>query len=336
MIEYATDTYQVFNFSGDEVFQQFAMSGRFITAIIGYLVKMLNLSENAIYWGSSILAIIFVLLSIYKLYKIIRKDVKNKILRILIPILIVINPFSIELFLYIEKGIMIFGILMSIYAVDNLIKYFETSKKRNIIYSMIFMFFANCSYQGVVGIFVAIAIVYVLKYSKSIKEFFKNNIIIAVIYGVAAVIDYILVKIIYSSGRVSGEIVFAQSVEKIIQETGDMIKTTYSLLPHWAFVLVVCFVLMILICQAVSHKYIRRSGDKQSRKRGKYAKNARSAYKKYIFRNIKNFIYNFRNDCNSCNSSNYPTNKFNLVCGEKYLSFCFAIWNSGIVFMYEL
>ena len=123
MIEYATDTYQVFNFSGAQVFRQFAMSGRFITAIIGYIVKLMNLSENAIYWGSSILAIIFVLLSIYKLYKIIRKDVKNKILRILIPILIVINPFSIELFLYIEKGIMIFGILMSIYAVDNLIKY---------------------------------------------------------------------------------------------------------------------------------------------------------------------------------------------------------------------
>ena len=268
MIEYATDTYQVFNFSGDEVFQQFAMSGRFITAIIGYLVKMMNLSENAIYWGSSILAIIFVILSIYKLYKIIGKDVKSKILRIVIPILIVINPFSIELFLYIEKGIMIFGILMSIYAVDRLIKYFETSKKRNIIYSMIFMLLANCSYQGAVGIFVAISIVYVLKYSKSIKEFFINNIITVVIYGVPAIIDYILVKIIYSSGRVSGEILFSKSVEKIIQETANMIKTTYSLLPHWAFVLVICFVLLILICQAVSRKSIRRIRDMQNKNMG--------------------------------------------------------------------
>ncbi len=251
MIEYATDTYQVFNFSASEVFQQFAMSGRFITAIIGYIVKTANLAENAIYWGSTILAVICIIISIYKLYKIISEDVRSKVFRILIPILIVLNPFSIELFLFIEKGIMTLGILMSIFAIDKLIKYFKTDKKSYIFYSLIFMFLANCSYQGVVGIFVVIAVIYILKYSKSIKGFIINNILTALIYGLPAIIDYILVRIIYSSGRVSGDFIFVNSLEKILQGTWNMVKTTYSLLPNWAFVLVIAFVSLILICQII-------------------------------------------------------------------------------------
>ena len=60
IIDYATDTYAVFNFDKDQIFNQFAMSGRFITAYIGKIVKILNISEEKIFIGSSILALIFI------------------------------------------------------------------------------------------------------------------------------------------------------------------------------------------------------------------------------------------------------------------------------------
>ena len=37
--EFATDTYAVFNFNKEEVFMQYAMSGRFIT---GFIFKIFN------------------------------------------------------------------------------------------------------------------------------------------------------------------------------------------------------------------------------------------------------------------------------------------------------
>ena len=144
--EYATDTYSVFNFDKQAIFNQYAMSGRFITAIVGKMVKILNLSEQAIYLGSYILALTCAVFSQYLLYTIIEKNVENNIFRLIIPTLIVINPFSIELFLYIEKGIMWFGILMCIIGVKSIVSFFETNKRKFILFAMILMFIANCSY----------------------------------------------------------------------------------------------------------------------------------------------------------------------------------------------
>lgn len=153
-LEYATDTYAVFNFDSNEIYMQYAMLGRFVTAIVGKIIKIIKLSEKNIYLFSYGLALICTILSEFKLYKIIEKDVKSAVLKLLIPPLVVANFFSIELFLFIEKGIMCFGVLMCIFAIDMLVKFFEifyTEKKYlYIFFSIAFMFIANCSYQGIV------------------------------------------------------------------------------------------------------------------------------------------------------------------------------------------
>ncbi len=253
-LEYATDTYQVFIFNAKEIFNQFAMSGRFLTGTIGAILKIIETPNEVIYIVSYILAMICTILSQYKIYKIIEREIESKILKTIIPTLIVINPFSIELFLFIEKGIMLFGVLMCIYALDKLIKYFETKKKRNIIYSILFMLVANFSYQGIVGIFVGIALVYILKHSKNIRQFIINNIITALIYGIPAIIDYVIVKILYPKGRISGQIVISESLEKIYGNTIYMAKFMYNLLPKYLFILAICFTFGILWCKIIKNK----------------------------------------------------------------------------------
>lgn len=253
-IEYATDTYSVFNFNADQVYNQFAMSGRFITAIVGRCVKLLGFSEQAIYLGSFILAIISVLICQFKIYKIIKNDVKNKDFRMLIALLIIVNPFSIELFLFIEKGIMWFGVLMAICAVEQVIKYLDSNKKRYIIYSIIFMFLANCSYQGVVGIFVAISLIYVLKYSKNIKDFLINNLIIGVIYIIPATVDYVLIKILYQGSRLNGQTIIVDSILKIFNGTIQMITGTYGILPKFLFIWCIGIIFICLLVQIVQKK----------------------------------------------------------------------------------
>ena len=240
-LEYATDTYSVFNFDKEAVFMQYAMSGRFITAVVLKFLKIANFSEYAFYLSSYILAIICATISQYKLYTTIGEDVENKALKIIIPTLIIINPFSIELFLFIEKGLMWLGILMCVLAVENFQKYFELKKIKNLLYSTVFMLVATCLYQGVVGIFLAIAFVFVLKYSKDIKQLVLNNFIAGLIYGVPAVADFLAIKILFKTSRINGQIVFLDSIKKVGKNTINMFLTTYNLLPKYTFILLILF-----------------------------------------------------------------------------------------------
>ena len=210
-MEFAVDSYATLTFSIKGFITQFASSGRFCLVIVGVILKMLNLKYETIYIISFIGAIVCMIISLYKLYLIIKDDIKNDILKILIPTLIVLNAFSLELFLFIEKGIMLFGVMVCIFAVGEIKKWLESKNKKYLVTTFIFMLLGNFSYQGVVGIFVAIAIIYIIKYSKNIKEFIINNIVVALSYGIPAVIDYLLIKVLYSSSRVTGNIDFARS-----------------------------------------------------------------------------------------------------------------------------
>ena len=248
-MEYATDTYQVFNFSEQEVYNQFASSGRFVSAIVFKFAKKIGMKEQTIYAISFILAILCMILSLVKMYKIIKNDINSKVLKILIPILIVSNFFSIELFLFIEKGIMIFGILMCIIGIENVIKFWKTSNKKYLFFSLISMFIANCSYQGVVGIFTSVLLVYILKYSKTIKEFIKNNLIIGAIYAIPAIIDYLLVKFLYKQNRLNGKVEIIESIKIVSINFLKMIKNMYGLMPKYVFILAILFTFSILCCK---------------------------------------------------------------------------------------
>ncbi len=240
-IEYATDTYSVFNFDKQAIFNQYAMSGRFISAVVGKIVKTLNLSEQAIYLGSYVLAMTCAVFSQYLLYTIIEKNVENNIIRLIIPTLIIINPFSIELFLYIEKGIMWFGVLMCIVGVKSIVNYFETKKKKFILFAMILVFIANCSYQGIVGIFVSITLAFILKHSNSIKQFIINNFIVGSVYAVPAALDFLIMKLIFKTNRTNGQVVFIDSLKKILKYLIQMYVKMFNILPKYAFILLILF-----------------------------------------------------------------------------------------------
>lgn len=253
-MEFAVDTYATLSFTMKEFINQFASSGRFLLVFVGIIFKILNFNNKTIYILSYLMAIMCMVISLYKLYSIIKEDIGSKFLKILIPILIVLNAFSLELFLFIEKGIMLFGVTMCIFAVGEIKKWLESKNKKYLILSGIFMLLANFSYQGVVGIFVAISIIYILKYSKNIKEFVINNISVALSYGIPAIIDYLLIKICYISSRINGEIILSESLKKIYKSSKDMILNTYLMLPKYLFAILIVAICFIIIYEILSKK----------------------------------------------------------------------------------
>lgn len=244
--EFALDSYATYTFNIKELYNQFAPCGRFLIIITGTFLKLMNISDKTSYFLSYALAMVCMILSQYKLFNLIKKDVKNRNLQILIPILLVLNIFSIELFLFIEKGIMILSVFLCICALDSVIKFLEKRDKKHIIFALIYVLLANFSYQGVVGIFVALSLIYILKYSKTLKDFIVNNILVALIYGIPSLLDYILIKLLSVGSRVSGNIVIAESIKKIIQSTLNMMVTTYEILPKFFYLVLVLSIIIII------------------------------------------------------------------------------------------
>jgi len=242
-IEYATDTYNVLVNSAKDTVLHFIASGRFITAIFEIIIVLANISFKYTYIISFFAAILCSSLSMYILDKLFSRDIKNQMICALISILTIINVFSIELWMFIEKGIMWLSILFNILALKNLIEYFDGNKKK-IFLTFIYMLLANFSYQGTVALFVALSVVYIIKYSINFKNFIKNNFVVALCYGIPAFINFATVKFIFSNSRVSGEINIFSAINKIFESIRNMIIETYSIIPKYVFI--VAFGLIIL------------------------------------------------------------------------------------------
>lgn len=255
LMQFAPDTYSVFTNSVKQNTSHFLSCGRVVTALFFYMTMgVLKWSNTAIYMISYSIAIICMIASLYLLYKLFKKDIKNERICIISSILLVINIFSIELFVYIEKGIMMLSVLLCILAVIQIRNFFEGSKKA-IIWATLLMLIANCCYQGTVGIFIAISLIYIIKYAKNIKEFVINNLIVAVTYGIPALINFFMVRFLFTNSRVKGEIILSESLEKLYQGTKNMILGTYDLFPKYLFAIIL-FILIVWIIYKIVRKSI--------------------------------------------------------------------------------
>lgn len=178
---------------------------------------------------------------------------KDDLISILITTILIINPFSFELFIYIEKSVMMLSILFCVMAVEHMIKFFEGSKK-NILYALILMFLANSSYQGTVGFFVSLSLFYILKYSKDWKTFLKNNIVVALVYAASALLNLAFIKLIFTNQRISGERNIFESLKKIFIETSKMFLDTRNILPKYFFASSILLISLYIIYRSLKSK----------------------------------------------------------------------------------
>lgn len=115
-MNFSVDTYLLFSSPKMEYIKEYLFSGRIFTFMFFCFLGFLRIPQYAMYILSFIIAIFFSSLSIYTLDKIINKYVNNRFLSSLISISIIINPFIIELWLFVEMGIMMLSIFSMIKA----------------------------------------------------------------------------------------------------------------------------------------------------------------------------------------------------------------------------
>ena len=241
--EYALDSFCILENQGDAIYDSFSQ-GRFLKGIFYILILKLNIGFGYKYIVSYLLSLFALVLAQFKLCRIISKDIKNELLSIIISIMIILNPFSIELMMFYEKGVMCLGILFAIYAFDLFNKNMEKKNIKYFILPSILMLLSDFSYQGISSIFIALSSIYIYKKSKNIKGFIINNIKMGLVYLIPALINVLIVRFIFVNTRVSGDVYIISTISAIFDQLPVMFKF-FDIIPYSILLFVVYFISFI-------------------------------------------------------------------------------------------
>ena len=258
-LDFATDTYAFMYNPVDEFAGTFFGNGRIIAGIFGTLFKLIpGISIQAVCFFSFLVGIISLILSLCVLDGLVNKIVKNNILCKLITTLIIINPFIIELFLFIEKGAMLLGVLFCVLAVKNFVRYLEEkdNNKKSIkflICSIAMMIMGSISYQGVLGIYILIATVFTIYYSKNFKQFVVSTILSVVPYIGGVLVNFLWVKLMTADSRTSGSLDIVGSIKAIIANW-DWMLHMFDIVPFKLVVVALGLVVITTIIVMIRKK----------------------------------------------------------------------------------
>ena len=248
-LEYSRCTFRMYSNPYMSEYEHYLVIGRYVVAFFWKIVNIIGLSLNQTYFISYCIGIFSMVVSIYILYSILRNDIKNVLLNLLVCTGVVLNCFFIDYFIYIEKGIFTLSILFTILAIKFLINFFDKKKKRNLIYTFMLLCLSSFSYQGTAALFIALATIFIVKYSQNIKEFILNNVITASVYGITMGISYLLVRIVggQSTSRTSGQLYLIESIKKVIKGIYNICKDSYGIMPKYMFSITFIIVFFIVV-----------------------------------------------------------------------------------------
>ena len=218
-MNYSVDTYLLLSSPKMGYVMEYLSSGRIFTCLFFFILGFLQVPHYIMYLLSYLIAIFLSTVSIYELNKVLDKYVSNRILSNIISIAIIINPFIIELWLFIETGIMMLSILSSIEAFKYFDKYLEKYDKKYLKKSFIWMLIGLFSYQGTIALFIALSIISILNKK---KDFIKNNFIMLLIYGIPTVINYLFI-LLFSKKRVGGGLNLSRNIKVVIDSTMQLL-----------------------------------------------------------------------------------------------------------------
>lgn len=195
---YTNDSYYVSAYGYDYYVRHFLLSNRMFRALFLLIFKWLDIP---FYKEITIMAVILTFIMVlawFILYKFVIKLMKKEksiIYNILIGLasfLVVFNMCTAEGLLYVEVGTMPFGILFAILGACIL----ATDRKFKYVISLILVTMSGLFYQATSAMFVLLALVLIaIKHKGNIKAIIKDTIFIAVIYGIAMIVNFIGVKI---------------------------------------------------------------------------------------------------------------------------------------------
>lgn len=245
-MDYAPDTYATYSMGWKEAAKDTVLrNGRVVVGIVYWVNYALDLSIDTFYVISYIYAILLLSLAIYLLnLEMLQYGIK-RITGIVIASAIIVNPFLIGYFMFIEKGTYAFAIFMVILAlrINN-----RSRKRTDQILVVLCLLISVFTYQAAAVLYIGIMLPFIEHKSNKIKEYVANVIATCVEYFIAGFANFIFVKVVTDSGRVPDDANIISNIRYILKELLPILRETFGIIPKGVYG---CLLLVTIIISII-------------------------------------------------------------------------------------
>ena len=244
-VEFATDTYVTaaigwHNTAVDSI----ARNGRWVIAAFYELWNAIGSSIDSFYYFSFGLAIICLTMALFVLFKMINKVVNSILLSAIISTSILLNPFSIEYFMFFEKGMFFLGLLFGVLSAYCYVRFIEEKKYKLLFYSFIFELLTVFTYQPIGVMLVCLSIPFIFQNSKDCRKCFVDLCGSGLVFGISGIINLVTLKLL-GSPRVGSQLSLYEKLSKMLTLGIRFIKETSGILPKYSFLIIVVLIFAI-------------------------------------------------------------------------------------------
>lgn len=192
-VEYSTDTYHFALHNGlGGITGAMIYNGRLLIYAFARLFELMGANITGFYYISFIMTLIFLSLSIALLYGIIKNHMSNSF-AFLISALTILNPMSIEYFLFIEKGFFALGIFIAVLCTKCFVLFLQ-GKRIYLLFAYPLLAICAFTYQPLCALFASLVLPFILIYSRDIKTIAINTLLAVSVYGFGTFCNFIVMK----------------------------------------------------------------------------------------------------------------------------------------------
>ena len=263
-IEYALDTYPTFQMTGTWV-EKIEKNGRLLLGAIYYVIEHMHLSNAAVYYMSYAAAMFFLLCAVVILSLIIDERVDKIELSVGIAFVTLVNPFCIEYFLFIEKGLFMLTFLLNTIALLVTCKIWKggATKVKMISQAALVLCLLFCSvfiYQTSIQIYVILSLPIIAFYADTILDFVKKNIFVATMYVLPMGTAYLVAKFMFPVERLES----ADGLSSAVSKGFDTIRIVFFEQFHHLKKGMLLFYIVVLLAVCILEIINEREGKLKS------------------------------------------------------------------------
>ncbi|WP_029323902.1 glucosyltransferase domain-containing protein [Butyrivibrio sp. AE3004] len=266
-IEYATDSYAALMMDDNWKVKVYD-NGRVLQGLLYYVIEQFHLSAGLKYQISYLTAFLFLGLSVYFLSSVIKKYVKGDTLSVFIAFITIVNPFFVDFFLFIEKGMFCFVIFLNVFAFSLTAELFTnedsrqktyTAKKKAIlsVIVLVSLLISVLMYQTLISLYVVLCIVVI---ALNTEKFIQKNIYIGFMYAIPMLVAFLLARFVYPVERLSQRESLKEAALAVFDSIEGISMEEFSYLGKgsfgvWLLILAIIVILFLALCEKCRLKH---------------------------------------------------------------------------------
>ncbi len=222
--------------------------GRFIPAVEWWAFKASGLPDPVFHAWSYLAVLFCTAASLYVLERALRRECleANRLLLAPVAVLILVNPFMLDLVLWTQKSTHLLSILACTLAFSAFLPVLE-GRPGALFKTWGWLLVANFSYQGPLALFPCLALVFICSKSRDWRAWLRNHAWTAVAFGLPALVNYLTLRFLLVHQRVTQPVVWHETLQAVRAGLAETLFNTFGLLPANLFMAVLGLVALVVL-----------------------------------------------------------------------------------------